>query len=373
MDPGAPGAAEGPQADPTMGMDGEVGTGTHGAAPMPDPEDFVVVDTTTAPDTTAPDTTAPGADAAWTPSNAPTASLPAVGAAPTGPGAQPASQARRSGHLRLVPDRPGARALTDAPVTADRGDATEESEGPKPAATGSGPVGTEPAGTEPVGTEPADSTDTEAKAASADGAAAESVVEESDPFAEIMEPSAPVEARGDVAADHLEPRPPLSRPTRGVGQAYPEDATVPPLAAGAATGGAGIKPLGSEDDEDEIRDEVERFDAARIDGGSDLDEGAGGRHGAPRRAAGRHGVDDDVDPSEVTQRFSVAELAARMGVDPAEMRSAGRRRRRAEEDDDAEGAGKADAGEAERGRERPGIEPDVEQTTRIVLPPDIRD
>src|SRR5699024_6661156 len=161
--------------------------------------------------------------------------------------------------------------------------------------------------------------------------------EEPDPFAEIMEPSGPIPARGDVAADHLAPRPPLSRPTRGAGQAYPEDATVPPLAAGVATGGAGIKPLGSEDDEDEIRDEVERFDAARIDGGWDFDESTSGRHGASSHGSGgRHGA-DDLDPSEVTQALSVAELAERLGVDPAEMRSSGRRRRRAKSDDGNDG------------------------------------
>src|SRR5699024_10841596 len=151
---------------------------------------------------------------------------------------------RRAGHLRLVPDRPAARDLSDVPVVADRGDAAEDTGAAGPA-------------------EPVDETDAAADVKPA--------VEESDPFDEIMKPSAPVEARGDARAAHLEPRPPLSRPTRGIGQAYPEDATVPPLAAGAASGGAGIKPLGSEDDEDEIRDEVERFDAARIDGRSDLD------------------------------------------------------------------------------------------------------
>ena len=157
--------------------------------------------------------------------------------------------------------------------------------------------------------------------------------EDADPFAEIMESTGHVESRGDVAADHLEPRPPLSRPSRGAGQSFPEDATVPPLAARVPDGGAGIKPLGSEDDEDEIRDEVERFDAARIDGGSDLDESTSGRHGAPPRASGgRHGV-EDVDPSEVTQKLSVAELAARWrSIRP--MKTSGRRRRRQAEPDE---------------------------------------
>ncbi|WP_295652325.1 hypothetical protein [uncultured Dietzia sp.] len=343
LDPGAPASAEGPDADPTVGMDGEVGTGTHGIAPLPDPEDHVVVDDPS-------DSTASPIPAGTTPSDAPTSTMPVAAAA--GP--------RRAGHLRLVPDRPAARDLSDVPVVADRGDAAEDA----------GPAGT---------AELVDETD-----AAAD---VEPAVEESDPFDEIMKPSAPVEARGDVAADHLEPRPPLSRPTRGIGQAYPEDATVPPLAAGAATGGAGIKPLGSEDDEDEIRDEVERFDAARIDGRSDLDEPSTGRHGeADQESGGRHGA-DDVDPSEVTQRLSVAELAARMGIDPSEMKTSGRRRRRAEAagegdeevsagsdaDTDSDESSPADSDEPARGRERPGIEPDVEKTARLELPPDIKD
>ncbi|GAA3511432.1 hypothetical protein [Dietzia aurantiaca] len=329
LDPGAPASAEGPDADPTVGMDGEVGTGTHGIAPLPDPEDHVVVDDPA-------DSTTSPVPAGTAPSDAPTSTIPIAAAA--GP--------RRAGHLRLVPDRPAARDLSDVPVVADRGDAVEDA-----GATGSA--------------EPADEEDAPADV--------EPAVEESDPFDEIMKPSAPVEARGDVAADHLEPRPPLSRPTRGIGQAYPEDATVPPLAAGAASGGAGIKPLGSEDDEDEIRDEVERFDAARIDGRSDLDEPSTGRHGdAGQESGGRHGA-DDVDPSEVTQRLSVAELAARMGIDPSEMKTSGRRRRRADPEGEGDSEDSEDSDEPVRGRERPGIEPDVEQTARLQLPPDIKD
>ncbi len=288
IDPGSPGAADGPEADPTVGMDGEVGTGTHGVAapaPAPSPAEPVAGESG-APEPDAPD--APGAP-----------------------------EPRRAGHLRLVPDRTGVRDLTGEPVVPDRGDA--------PAA-------------------PADETPAE-----------QTPAEEPDPFAEIMEPSGPVPSRGDVAADHLEPRPPLSRPTRGVGQAFPADASVPPLAAGAATNGAGIKPLGSEDDQDEIRTEVERFDAARIDGGSDLDTGTGGRHGS---------VGVDHEAGEDAGRLSVAELAAKMGATP----SGGRRRHRR-----AESESHPDSGEAAPGRERPGVEPDVEQTTRIQIPPDLRD
>lgn len=320
IDPGAPGAAAGPEADPTVGMDGEVGTGTNGvpaAADLPDPEDLVVVDSDQPGDTTG----------ETDDSGAPT---------PDGPGEAPAPEPRRTGHLRLVPDRTGVRDLTDAPVVADRGDSAVE--------------GTAAA---------ADDDD-----AAAD--AAEVAAPEPDPFAEIMEASDPVPSRGDVAADHLEPRPPLARPTRGLGQAYPEDASVPPLAAGAATGAAGIKPLGSEDDADEIREEVERFDAARIDGGSDLEQSEGGRHGAHSPAEGDEGE---------AGRLTVAELAAKVGATP----SAGRRRRRRAEADDSEGrgdvSGEDDAEEPgdESGRERPGIDPDVEQTARLYLPPDIRE
>lgn len=362
IDPGAPAAAEGPEADPTMGMDGEVGTDTHTVAPSPDSEDHVVVDPDTDPDAGATDDGA-------TATTAPTSAFPVPGAGAPGSAGQSGPLAKRAGHLRLVPDRPVARDLSDVPVTADRGDAPV-ADAMTGDATAAGPAAQDevPEGTADV-------------AATEDPAAGEPAVEEADPFAEIMESTGHVESRGDVAADHLEPRPPLSRPTRGAGQAYPEDATVPPLAARTPAGGAGIKPLGSEDDEDEIRDEVERFDAARIDGGSDFDESASGRHGAGQHASGgRHGA-EDVDPSEVTQKLSVAELAARMGVDPSELRSAGRRRRRRVETDEGDDGDAADpegdpaAGAATdrgaQGRERPGIDPDVERTTRIVLPPDI--
>ncbi len=379
IDPGAPAAADGPDADPTMGMDGEVGTGTHGVAPLPDPEDLVVVDTPT-PATSGP---ARGGDTATT---ATTSVIPAISAdtpAPAVPGSagKAGPSPKRAGHLRLVPDRPAARDLSDVPVVADRGDAPDSDAGagdapttapaPTPAVPGTTATPA-PAGADtPAPAEAAEAAEPVESAEAAEPA--EPVREEPDPFGEIMQQSTPVEARGDVAADHLEPRPPLSRPSRGVGQTYPEDATVPPLAAGAVTGAAGIKPLGSEDDADEIRDEVERFDAARIDGGSDFEQPSTGKHGVPTGGAagsaagrggsgGRHGA-DETDPSEVTQRLSVAELAERMGIDPSEMKSAGRRRRRAAEDENAETPG----------RERPGIEPDVERTARIQLPPDIKD
>lgn len=373
IDPGAPAAAEGPEADPTMGMDGEVGTDTHTVAPSPDSEDHVVVDPDTDPDAGATDDGA-------TATTAPTSVFPVPGAGAPGSAGQSGPLAKRAGHLRLVPDRPVARDLSDVPVTADRGDAPV-ADAMTGDATAAGPAAQDevPEGTADV-------------AATEDPAAGEPAVEEADPFAEIMESAGHVESRGDVAADHLEPRPPLSRPTRGAGQAYPEDATVPPLAARTPAGGAGIKPLGSEDDEDEIRDEVERFDAARIDGGSDFDESASGRHGAPEQdeaeqsaseqhtpeqgaggasgSGGRHGV-DAMDPSEVTQRLSVAELAERMGIDPSEMRTSGRRRRRRVEAD--EGEGKEEGKAPENGQERSGVDPDVERTTRLDLPPDIKD
>ncbi|MGI9588674.1 MAG: hypothetical protein ACR2MR_10800, partial [Dietzia maris] len=131
-------------------------------------------------------------------------------------------------------------------------------------------------------------------------------------------------------------------------------------------------PLGSEDDEDEIRDEVERFDAARIDGGSDLDRTSGGRHGAETTAE---------DPEGESGRLTVADLAAKVGATP----SSGRRHHRraepdaepdAESDEQADGRPSHEAGEQAddaSGRERPGIDPDVEQTAKLRLPPDIRD
>ncbi|AWH93154.1 hypothetical protein [Dietzia lutea] len=357
IDPGAPGASAGPEADPTVGMDGEVGIGMYGApdrAALPDPEDFAVVD-----------------DRSGGPQLGEVATeITAVGGAgPVGPGhgevsgadtdetdAPASPEPRRAGHLRLVPDRTSVLDLADAPVVADRGDTTEAATGIAATDATDGP--------EADGPEATDGPDV----------AAEPVVEEPDPFAQILEPSGPVPSRGDVAADHLAPRPPLSRPTRGVGQAYPEDASVPPLAAGAVTGSAGIKPLGSEDDEDEIRDEVKRFDAARIDGGSDLAPTSGGRHG-PGLA--------DAASGEDTGRLSVAELAAKMGAAP----SGGRHRhRRADTDGDPaadgeQGVDGVSSGEAVResddpqsaGRERPGVDPDAEQTARLQLPPDIRD
>ncbi|MDX2356220.1 hypothetical protein [Dietzia sp. PP-33] len=310
IDPGAPGAASGPDADPTVGMDGEVGTGTHGqAGAVSDPHP------------------APGDPAGATIAE-PVAEEPAAdGPAADGPAADHSPERtgpRRAGHLRLVPDRTGARDLSDAPVVADRGD-TDPEPGADP---------TVPAGSEPVDESGPAAGDSAAQEPAAQGPAAQ----ELDPFAEIMEPTGPVPARGDVAADHLEPRPPLARPTRGAGHAYPEDASVPPLAAGVSTGGSGIKPLGSEDDEDEIRTEVERFDAARIDGGSDLDPGSGGRHAQPA-------------PDETP-------VWLRPDVKPAPPRAGSGKHRRAEPDS---------------GRERPGAEPDVEQTTRIQMPPDMRD
>ena len=430
LDPGAPAAADGPQADPTMGMDGEVGTGTHGNGPLPDPEDLVVVDDSSDPTaTTVParptagtgpvGVAAPGADSG---DGSASGFLAAGEVGTAGAAGAAAAATRKGGHLRLVPDRPAARDLSDRPVVADRGDVVDGTDAGASAEAGA-PAGDETAIPQPTGEVPeVEGSDVEAPAAE------EPAVEEPDPFAEVMKPSGPIESRGDVAADHLEPRPPLARPTRGVGQAYPEDASVPPLAAGVATGGAGIKPLGSEDNEDEIRDEVERFDAARIDGGSDFD-GSSGRHGSEasgseasgsnesgsdgsgsgegtsgtgrsdsqdanepaadesaseqRGSGGKHGA-DDLDPSEVTQKLSVAELAERMGIDPSEMRSSGRRRRRAEPEDEKAEDEKADGGAEESsqsseasnpapGRERPGIEPDVERTTRLHLPPDIRE
>ncbi|MDV6298845.1 hypothetical protein R3P82_06920 [Dietzia maris] len=353
IDPGAPGAAAGPEADPTVGMDGEVGTGTNGApatAALPDPEDFAVVDDEDTDTDTDTDTDADTGRVA----GVATAVAPEEGTSP------PAPEPRRAGHLRLVPDRRGARDLTDVPVVADRGDPADDTADD----TEHGAAGDQ-AADEPVTAVAAEPAQT-----------AEPAAEEPDPFAEIMEPSGPVPARGDVAADHLAPRPPLSRPTRGVGQAYPEDASVPPLAAGATTGAAGIKPLGSEDDEDEIRDEVERFDAARIDGGSDLDRTSGGRHGAETT---------EEDPEGESGRLTVADLAAKVGATP----SSGRRHHRraepdaepdaepnAESDEQADGRPSHEAGEQAddaSGRERPGIDPDVEQTARLRLPPDIRD
>src|SRR5699024_1770197 len=128
-----------------------------------------------------------------------------------------------------------------------------------------------------------------------------------------------------------------------------------------------------------------------IDGGSDFDESSTGRHGEAREepggshgessdesggrhgepseeSGGRHGA-DDVDPSEVTQRLSVADLAARRGVGPAARRWGDRRRRgrAAPGPDEENGAGAA----GPAGRERPGVEPDVERTARLALPPDI--
>ena len=338
IDPGSPAAAAGPEADPTVGMDGEVGTGTLGlpaAAGLPGPENLVVVDNDRGGDR-ATDGDEPADDEA------------AAGDLADDEPVAPVSEPRRAGHLRLVPDRSGARDLTDVPVVADRGDAVPDSGDAMP---------------DSDATEPAD-------AATAAEPADEAPAPEPDPFAEIMDITGPVPARGDVAADHLAPRPPLSRPTRGVGQSYPEDASVPPLAAGAVSGEAAIKPLGSEDDEDEIRDEVERFDAARIDGGSDLG----------RAPAGRHGSADAQSPED-TGRLSVAELAAKVGATPTTGRR--RRRRRAEDDDRAEipdeatsneeAPGEESPDEAPTGRERPGVDPDVEQTARLQLPPDIRD
>ncbi|WP_031265329.1 hypothetical protein [Dietzia sp. UCD-THP] len=333
IDPGSPGSADGPEADPTVGMDGEVGTATHGTAThgATTPEALPAKSSAEASDP---------ADAGGVAHHGPVE----VAAQTTDPDARDEApeplqpEPRRAGHLRLVPERKGARDLADVPVVADRGDTSSED-----AAAEAGYEADDDTNDAPDNDD-ADNAD--------DAAAPEpAVAEEPDPFAEIMEPSGPVPARGDVAADHLPERPPLSRPTRGVGQAYPEDASVPPLAAGVTTGGSGIKPLGSQDDEDEIRTEVERFDAARIDGGSDLDSGTGGRHAHPA---------DDQTP-----------VWLRPEVTPAPARAGSGKHRRAEPEDEQGASGSGDA--RGTGRERPGVDPDVEQTTRIQLPPDIRD
>lgn len=314
IDPGSPGAASGPDADPSGGIPEPAGWPTPeteaSATGATDPMNFPAEPDDDFPEAADDSAAVSGVVEADDGANLGPAAAGAAGLAA-------ADVARRSGHLRLVPDRNGdMRDLSDEPVVADRGDAQD-----------------------------ADNAD------SADDAEPA----EPDPFAEIMEPTDTVPSRGDVAADHLEPRPPLTRPTRGTGHTYPEDASVPPLAAGVNTGSGGIKPLGSEDDEDEIRSEVERFDAARIDGGSDLDTNDSGRHSSGRHA-GKH-------EGEVPEWLR-SELAT--------PREGGRRRRRAEPDTDADA--ESDAADSDgSGSERPGAEPDVEQTMRIQLPPDVKD
>lgn len=321
IDPGAPGAAAGPDADPSGGI--------------PEPAERH------APQAGGAVASAGASDSAGQGWEA-EAEVEPVAADP----------ARRAGHLRLVPDRSGhVRPLTEEPVVADQGVTTDGVDVDAPAAGGTG-----------AGQDTGEDTELgqDAEATQDAELGVEPDPAEVDPFAEIMEPSEPVPSRGDVAADYLESRPPLSRPTRGAGHAYPEDASVPPLAAGVNTGAGGIKPIGSEDNEDEIRSEVERFDAARIDGGSDLDSDGPGRH-----TSGRH----------------EGEVPAWLQSELATAPEGGRRRRRAEPDadgdSDADGTETLDAEGAKRldadGTERPGAEPDVEQTMRMQLPPDIRD
>ncbi|MFL0577754.1 hypothetical protein [Dietzia sp. 179-F 9C3 NHS] len=332
IDPGAPGAADGPDADPAVGMDGTAGTGVAAGG-------------------------GPGRDGD-TPATAVTATMVAVGTADAADDEAGAVEtapvsadtgSRRAGHLRLVPGRrEGVRDLTDAPVVADRGEADADPDAAEPAAGAAEAPGSSG--------EPGQQPEAEPEVAEPD---AEPEVEEPDPFAEIMEPGGAVEDRGDVASDHLAPRPPLSRPSRGAGQAFPEDASVPPLAAGAASGAAGIKPLGSEDDEDEIRTEVERFDAARTDGGTDLDGDSSGRHGSD-------GITRDA-PGEETAALSVAELAAKLGVNP-DQGGRRRRRRRAEDGPDTD-----EPGATEPTIERAGGDPDLEETRSLRLPPHLRE
>src|SRR5699024_4314593 len=148
IDPGAPAAADGPEADPSTGMDGEAGTGTHEAAPLPGSRDDVVVDTPTA-------TTAPDAAQSGQPGQ-PEQPVQSVQSGPW---------AKRAGPLRRVPARPAARDLTDVPVKADRGDA--------PAETGTEEPAVDEAGTEEPGT--------------GEPGTGEPGTEDADPFAEIME------------------------------------------------------------------------------------------------------------------------------------------------------------------------------------------
>lgn len=322
MDPGAPGALDGPEADPSAGVPGPAGRRMPPSAAATAPA--AAVAPTVAGSGRGPDS----------------GDVPGEGDAGIGDDTAAASTLRRAGHLRLVPEkREGVRDLVDEPVVADRGE-TEEEASAADAATGAD-----------------ENAESAALAELAEPAAPTESTEstEPDPFDEIMEPAGPVPSRGDVAADHLEPRPPLARPTRGAGHTYPEDASVPPLASGVTSGGSGLKPLGSEndeDDEDEIRSEVERFDAARIDGGSDLDSGSSGRHGG--RAEGE---------------VPVWERPDLVGTTPRPGR---RRHRRAEDDDESDEAGESgESGEADQSTERPGVEPDVERTMRIQIPPGV--
>ena len=188
-----------------------------------------------------------------------------AGAAAAGLGAL---RGRRQGHLRVVEEESDSvRSLSDEPVRPDAGD--------------------DGSGSAPQGERALDPTGAAAASEAAPAAEQQQVPEpapepEPSPFDAVMDPSAPVPSRGDVASDYLEPRPPLPRPSRA-GSAHHSESAVPPLGAGA--GEAGIKPLGSEDDADEIRSEVERFDAARLDGGSDFADLPQGRHYGPEADA----------------------------------------------------------------------------------------
>jgi|GEM_PF-5011423 len=466
-DPGAPGAAAGPAADPALGMDGTdmdlvemdtelVETDTELVETEPGPVETAAAEPVT------PVTGDPGPDEHETPATARTISMAAVRDTPesgtpgsdvesgesdadedghhggrrAGLGAAVAGAAaaglgalrnRRAGHLRVVPEQSDSmRSLTDRPVVRDSGetdparaggeaDPARDSGETAPASTG----GERPA--EPV---PAPrrtgSTAIDPRTFAAGGAVpvpqapldpetepaqVEPVAPEPGLFDELMNTGAVPANRGDVAADHLAPRPPLPRPSRATGQTVGGEATVPPLASAAPGVGGSIKPLGADGDEDtdEIRSDLEAFEAARLDGGHDpqppvaeretteptpVTESAAEPDGTTPETTEPELAEPATTESETTEDDSdgrhgghsegipLAELLRRADT-PAPTRGARRHRAAAEEDTGDHGAtgeGRGTDHGSAQARPRSGsVDPDLEETTRFEVPRELRD
>lgn len=455
-DPGAPGAAAGPAADPALGMDGtdmdlvetdtelvEAGTELVEAEPGP-------VETAAAEPNT-PETGGPGPDEHETPATARTISMAAVRDTPesgtpggdvesgesdtdgdghhggrrAGLGAAVAGAAaaglgalrnRRAGHLRVVPEQSDSmRSLTDRPVVRDSGETDPARVGgetdpardsgerpaepaPAPRRTGSTAIDPRTFATGGAASAPQAPLDLETEPVEVEPAQVEPVAPEPGLFDELMNTGAVPANRGDVAADHLAPRPPLPRPSRATGQTVGGDASVPPLASAAPGVGGAIKPLGADGDEDtdEIRSDLEAFEAARLDGGHDPQPPVADPEPAPapEPAAPETAEPETAEPEPATtepettepepdgrhgghsEGIPLAELLRRADT-PAPTRGARRHRAAAEEDTGDHGAANEDhVADHGTGQTRPrggSVDPDLEETTRFEVPRELRD
>lgn len=243
---------------------------------------------------------------------------------------------------------------------------------------------------------------------------------EPDPFEQAMRSDAVPADRGDVAADFLPQRAPVPRPSRGTAARYGDDEDMPALAEPElgehGTDGAGFKPLGASDDDEEessetISAEVRRFESARLTPATAEPEAAeteaaepeaaetevegdeGAENGADvaatepevaREPGAEADTDADAEPDvDSAHRHSggsrradgratqvtAASLAASIG---ASGRTGGGRHRRVDEDDNENEGGNEDeggnTGENTGGNGDAAADPDFVETTRFRRP-----